>query len=325
MMLTLALLALLWGAWANTLRADKKWRFEFYAFDFGFGALLAALLLAYTLGNSGSSSSFTFDDILTVASKRNMAAAVAAGTIFCLGNMMIMAGVTLAGMSTAIPAAAAMTILVTVVFLATGKATANPGLIYGSAGAAVAALAVIGMAQKAAAKATPVTKGLHPGWKSFILSCVGGLIGGFYFPVAESSRGGDIGVGSYAVVLFSAIGILVMTPLCNVFFLNLPVQGEPAPLTGYLKGSVKQHLLGLAGGALWAAGGVAFFAAMGASFTGAATMGGIHAAGFGGAVLAALCGLTIWGEPAGAPKAKGLLVGGAVLLAGAVAMLYLGA
>jgi len=81
-LLVLLLTALLWGCWASTQRADKRWRFELYAFDFAFGALVITTVLALTAGNAGVGNNFTFDDSLTVASKRNVAAALASGVSY---------------------------------------------------------------------------------------------------------------------------------------------------------------------------------------------------------------------------------------------------
>lgn len=324
-LLVLLLAALLLGLWANTMRVDKKYRFELYAFDFAFGGLLVAVLLAFTLGNQGSSATFTFEDNLTIASKRAIGSAIGAGALFCLGNMMTIAGIALAGLSTAVPVSTAMAIIVTVVLQLFGKGPGNPGLVYGAAGVALLVLVVTGLAQKAIMAATPVKRGMHDTMKGFILSCVGGLVLGAFPAVIESSRAGEIGLGAYAALVFMAVGNLLLTPLVNLYFLNLPVQGAPLSITAYFKATVKQHLLGATGGALWAGGTVALFAAAGGAYTGAPKQLAVLAVGYGGAVIAALCGLLIWGEPAGAPKAKALLFGTALILPGAVAMLYLGA
>lgn len=324
-MMTLALAALLWSTWANTQRADRKWRFELYALDFAIGAVLMALLLAMTMGNAGTSNTFTFDDTLTVASKRNIASALAGGAIYCLGNLLVLAGVVLAGMSTALPVSAAMGLLVAVAVAAMGGAAASPGMVYGGAGAALAALLAAATAQKAAALAAPVKKGMHPGWKGFILSCVGGLIIGIGLPIVESSRRGEIGVGAYGATVFMTLGVLLMTPLVMLYFLNLPVQGDAASPLDYLKGTKRQHLLGIAGGMLWGAGTAAFFASSGGQFAGAPALLGSQALAFGGAVAGAGCGLLIWGEQAAAPKAKMTLLGAMVLLAAGAALVFMGA
>ena len=318
-LLALSLAALLWGTWANMQKLDRKWRFELYAFDFAVGALLLALLSAMTLGNSGTSASFTFEDSLTVGSKRNMALAIGAGIVYFIGHMMILAGLALAGMSTAMPVAAGITLAVCV---ALGASLANPTLAYCGVAAGLAAVVASALAQKAAAPAGG--KVLYDGWKGFILSAIGGLIVAASLPIAESTRAGDIGIGSYAVTLFMTLGLLLMTPLVNIYFLNLPVQGAPMSPRAYLKGTRKQHLQGIAGGALWAGGTVAFFAALGGAYRGAPSMLSIIAFAFGGAVVAGICGLTIWREHADTPKAKMMLWVSLLLLAAAAALIFLG-
>lgn len=324
-MMTLVLAALLWSIWANTQRADRKWRFELYAFDFALGALLMVVVLAITIGNAGSSNSFTFEDTLTVASKRNLGTAFGGGIIYCLGNIMVLAGVVLAGMSTALPVGAAMGLLAAVAMAAMHRAPATPGLVYGGIGVALVAVLAAAMAQNAAALAAPVKKGMHPGWKGFILSCVGGLIAGIALPIVESSRVGDIGVGAYGAAVFMTLGVLLMTPLVTLYFLNLPVQGEAASPLDYLKGTKGQHLLGIGGGMLWGGGTTAFFSSAGGLFSGAPSFLANQALAYGGAVIGALCGLLIWGEQAGAPKAKMALLAAMLLLGAGAAMVFRGA
>jgi glucose uptake protein len=324
-MMALVLASVLWSIWPNTQRAARKWRFELYAFDFALGALLMAVLLAMTIGNAGSSNSFTFEDMLTVASKRNMAIALGGGVIYCLGNIMVLAGVVLAGMSTALPVGAAMGLIASVMIAAMTKTPVSPGMVYGGAGFALAAILAAAMAQKAAALAAPVQRGMHPGWKGLILSCVGGLIAGISLPVVESSRVDDIGVGAYGAAVFMTLGVFLMTPLVTLYFLNLPVQGEAASPLDYLKGTKGQHLRGIAGGMLWGGGATALFASAAASFPGAPVFLSSQAFVYGGAILGALCGLLIWGEQAGAPKAKAALLGAMALLAAGAAMVFLGA
>ena len=53
----------------------------------------------------GISNSFKFDNGMTVAIKGNMTTAFGGGAIYHLGNVLILAGIGLAGMCTALPAA----------------------------------------------------------------------------------------------------------------------------------------------------------------------------------------------------------------------------
>ena len=324
-LIALAVTALLWGLWAMTQRADRKWRFEMYSFDFAFGVLAISVLLALTVGNMGSGNSFTFDDNMVVASKRAIATGVGAGLLVCLGNMLILAGISLAGMSTALPAGAGTALMAAVgLQMLTGK-TGNPGLVGGGAGAALVAVILIGLAQQAAAAATPVKKGMHPGLKGFILSLVGGVFVAGGLLVADGSRMGDIGVGPYGAAVTVAVGLFLMTPLVSMYFMNLPVQGAAVGFKAYLDGTRKQHLLGLLGGVLWGSGTFAFFVAAGATYANGPKFLGLEAAGLGGAVIGGLAGLLVWAEQAASGKAKGMLLGAMAVLGGAAALVFLGA
>ena len=54
-MLMCVITMLCWGSWANTQKlASKEWRFQLFYWDYAIGVLLLALILAFTLGSSGS-------------------------------------------------------------------------------------------------------------------------------------------------------------------------------------------------------------------------------------------------------------------------------
>lgn len=320
-LLTIALAGVLWGLWANLLRLDRKWRFELYATDFAIGGLLGALLLAYTVGNSGAGNTLTFEDNLTIAGKRSMAIAAGAGILYCVGNLLTMAGLTLAGMSTALPVAAGVALAVGTLFHGGGKA----GMTWAGAGVGLAAVAVSALAQRAAAAAAPAKKGLSPGVKGLILSAAGGVFLGASLPVAEWSRASEIGLGAYGAAVFLCLGLLAVTPMANIYFLNLPVQGAPLSFLAYFKAPKGQHLAGLAGGILWAGGTTAFFAAAGATYEGGPKFLALQAAALGGAVLGGLCGLLFWGEQAESGKAKGLILLSLLVLGAGLGLAFAGA
>jgi glucose uptake protein len=117
---------------------------------------------------------------------------------------------------------------------------------------------------------------------------------------------------------------LLMTPLVNVYFLNLPVQGDAESPVAYFKGTKKQHLMGLLGGAMWGLGTAAFLAGASGGYPDAPRFLGVEALGYGFGVTGAICGLLVWGEQAEAGKAKGMLMGGAAVLAVAAALVFLG-
>src|SRR5512140_557285 len=90
------------GSWANFFKLAQKERFEVWYYDFAIGVLIAAGVAALTFGTLGSDG-FVFLDDLMRAGKRNMAYALAAGVLLNLGNMLLMAAISLLGMALAFP------------------------------------------------------------------------------------------------------------------------------------------------------------------------------------------------------------------------------
>src|SRR3954469_3526409 len=88
-----------WGSWANTFKLTRNWRFELFYFDYSFGVVLAALIAALTFGTLGDGLSF-FDN-LQITGKKHMALAFLAGCIFNLANMLLVAAISIAGLSVA--------------------------------------------------------------------------------------------------------------------------------------------------------------------------------------------------------------------------------
>jgi glucose uptake protein len=97
--------------------------------------------------------------------------------------------------------------------------------------------------------------------KGILLSMIGGLVLGAFNPLLVKAQDPDIGVGPYALLFLFAVGVGVSTFVFNLFFMNLPVEGDPLEVAEYLKAPVKNHALGLLGGAVWAIGGIAIFVA----------------------------------------------------------------
>jgi glucose uptake protein len=67
----------------------------------------------------------------------------------------------------------------------------------------------------------------------------------------EKARSGDLGLGPYAMGAIFALGVFFSSCVFDIFFMNLPVEGEPVEFSAYFKGRAKQHFLGLAGGFVW--------------------------------------------------------------------------
>lgn len=330
---------LLLGSWASTFKmAGPKWRFELYYFDFAFGALVASLLVAFTFGSMGDELSFS-DNVL-IAGKRQLAFALAAGIVFNLANMLLLAGVSIVGMAVAFPISLGLALIIDTISKQLMSKAGNATFAYGSAGLVlaaivVAALAASAVARKAVTAASPVTGARNTNVKSaasggamkgVIVCIVSGILMAGSSPLVSMARdgGSELGVGAYALMVFFTVGILVSTMIFNLYFINLPVHGQALELGDYLKGSLGQHLLGILGGILWCAGMIAGLVAVGGSAATLVSPAISYALSHGGAVVSILLGLLIWREfkeASGKATVFGLLT--LLFLAGALAMIAL--
>jgi glucose uptake protein len=305
-----------WGAWANTFKMAGSWRFEMFYFDFAIGAMLAAAVAAFTFGTLGSDG-FQFLDDLMQTGKRNVFTGFVAGIVFNLGNMLLMAAISVAGMAMAFPVAMGLGLVIGVIWNYILQPEGNAVMLFGGAAVVLGAVVAAAFAYQsyaavqleARAKAGLLkTSAPRVSQKGLILSLTSGLLLGSFLPVVDMSRYG-VGMGPYAIGFAFALGIFASTFVFNLFFMNLPVQGEPIDMTDYFRqGSWRQHLLGIGGGLIWFGGMIANLAAAGAEQQARVGSSVGYAIGQGAIVIGTLCGLLVWKEYAGADfRVKNLL------------------
>jgi len=310
-----------WGSWWNSYKLAGKWRFELLYWDFILGVMVVAAIAAFTFGSLGYDG-FLFSDDLMRAGRRNMAIGVGAGAIFNLGNMLLLAAVSVSGMSVALPVGLGTALIVAAIWNQARHPQGNPTMLLAGLGLVLAAVVVNTYAYRrvALAKARHAIKmgkgkGTVPrmGWKATVLAVAGGLLLGSFHPLVETSQAGDAGLGPYAIAFLFALGIFFSTFIYNLFFMNLAVQGQPVEILEYLKGTFKQHALGVAGGALWAVGAIASFVVASApvAHLGPAVTYGL---GQGAAVVGALWGLLAWKEFRDGEAPAKILMGTMVIL-----------
>ena len=292
-----------------------KWRFELFYFDYAFGVLLIAVICAFTLGSLGYDGFSFLDDVMN-GGKRYVALSFAAGMIFNLANMLLVAAITVAGLAVAFPVGIGLALIIGVIWNYTIRPQGNPMLLFAGCALVVGAIIVDAIAYRAmellraearaqAGKAKSTRKRVS--LKGVFLSLASGVLMGSFYPLVVMSKSsdwggtaGENGLGPYTIGVVFALGVFLSTLVFNLFFMNLPVEGEPLELLDYFKGLPKQHFLGVAGGALWCAGAIANF--VGSSAPEAVQVGPAIslALGQGAAMVSALWGLLLWKEFKGA-------------------------
>jgi glucose uptake protein len=347
-LLLMILSMLCWGSWANTFKLSGKWRFELFYFDYSLGVLLAALIAAFTFGTMGDELSFR--DNLSIASRTNMAYALAGGIIFNLANMLLVAAISVAGMAVAFPIGIGLALVIGVIWNYFLNPQGNPILLALGVLLVMIAIIVDARAYRAHAKSKPRAasvssppagaaarssrppRGQPPPpasarpsvAKGILLSLLSGILMGSFYPLVEVSKRGDLGLGPYSVGVIFGIGVFLSTFIFNIYFMNLPVEGEPVALYQYFAGSGRQHLLGILGGIIWCTGAIANFVA--ASSPKSVQVGPAisYAIGQGATMISALWGLLVWHEFKGAvPRVRLLLALMLLFFIGGLALLSL--
>jgi glucose uptake protein len=247
------------GSWASLFKLAGKWRFELFYLDFAMGLLLASVIFAFTVGNIGYDG-FNFIDDLQHAGKRQWMYVFIAGLIFNLGNMLLMGAVSVAGLAVAFPMGMGVALLVGSGLRMAGGPAGNSTLfglgcllILTSIVVNAVSYRIMGVARhEALARAGKAKSTRRPSpLKGIVLALLAGLVLAGFTPLVDKARQGDLGLGPYALGFIFAFGVFFSSFVFDIFFMNLPVEGEPAEFGWYLNGSLKQHLSGLASGFIW--------------------------------------------------------------------------
>jgi glucose uptake protein len=312
---------LCWGSWANTQKLAKGWRFELFYWDYVIGILLFSLLFGFTFGSSGEKG-MSFVESICQADINNIASAMLGGAIFNLSNILLVAAIAIAGMAIAFPVGVGLCMVLGVLinYIATPQGDASTLFI----GVGLVSVAIILDAM--AYRRLAVNEQKTPA-KGIILSVLAGFLMAWFFRFVASSISGNLDTPEagkltpYAAFFFFVIGIVISNFIFNTYLMKKPIEGEPVTFSQYVRGSLRNHLSGVAGGMIWALGTALSLLAAGKA--GYAISFGL---GQGATLIGALWGVFIWKEFKNAPKGTTTLLAFMFLLffAGIGMLIYAG-
>ena len=291
--------AVCWGSWANTYKGVKNYRFELFYWDYAIGIFLMALIWGHTLGSTGHDASSLTNNI-HAAGTSNVVYALIGGAIFNLANLLLVAAIDMAGLAVAFPISIGIALVVGTVLSYALQPKGSAALI--GLGVICALIAVIldGKAYGSLARAEQSVSR-----KSVIVCIVSGVLMGLWAPFLTRAMTVGNSLGPYSAVVFLTLGALLSCFIWNLYFMKHPLVGEPVSFGGFFQGPASGHLLGVFGGLIWGTGTV--FNMVAASLTGVAIS---YAIGQSAPMVAALWGVFVWKEFAGAgSKAKLYLAG----------------
>lgn len=302
---------LCWGSWANTTKlTTKTWRFELFYWDYGFGILIAALLLAFTLGSNGSEGRAFLEDIMQ-ADVSSLSSSLIGGIIFNLANILLVAAIAIAGMSVAFPVGIGIALVLGVLINYIPNPQGDPLLIFG--GVALIVLAIILNAR--AYQKSQSNDSQKVSRKGLILSVVSGCLMGLFYKYVAVSMVSNYNVPEagkltpYTALVIFGIGVVISSFLFNSIQMKHPFTGTPVSFSAYFNGKARDHIIGIFGGIIWSVG--MSLSIIAAGKAGPAISYGL---GQGATVVAALWGIYVWKEFDKASKSTKVLLNIMLLL-----------
>jgi glucose uptake protein len=282
--LLLVIGAFCWALWASMHKLTPKWRYELFYIDLAFGFGIATVVYGLTLGSLGFDGFSLMDDLMH-AGRHEWVFAFAAGVVFNLANMILLGAVTVAGLSTAIPLGVGVASLLGV---GIGALTSHGGNVFMDfAGSALVIIGIIlspvaysflisarqdRLVKEGKIKVAVNVPGHKKGMivsteapsstKGLLLTAVAGALMWITYPLLNKARGGELGLGPYALMLLFGLGVFGSSFIFDMFFINLPVEGDPIEPFAYFSGSLGTHLKGVIAGMILCTGILAEFVAV---------------------------------------------------------------
>jgi len=305
---TALLATILLGLWVLAFKLTIKRRFEFFLLDFAAGAGLASLLAAVTMGTMGGQ--ITALDNLVIVARTDLGIAMASGAILDLGLMMLIAAASIAGVAASFLLGLSSALAAHLVYravMATGMGAFSAAGAFLSIVAALCVAVAVLETEKAKEKAAPPPpqpKGIRPrslpkSWsgKSLVLAWVGGLCVTGFTILNYASLRGVIRLEAYGAGMAMAFAMVIATLFFNIWFMNLPVEGAALSFRTF-PSTARNHMLGLAGGAVMFGGLLAYSAAAAAQSETGFRLGYVEACKYGAFLLAAIVCWIVWNERA---------------------------
>lgn len=292
-----------WGSWQNTQNLiGKSWRFELYYWDFILGILLFSLLMAFTFGSMGNQGRSFLSD-LAQADRNALLSSALGGFIWNLGTLLLVAAISVAGMSVAFPIGGGIGWTLGIIINYIARPEGNPVLLFAGTGAIIVAILMSMQAYKRLADQKK-----KPTFKGIALAFLAGLCIAFYFRFVASALSSDYTVSdgkisSYTAVAIFSLGAIASTLLFNPIFMARPVEGAPVKISQWWAGTPKAHLFGLLGGAIWCIGNSVSFMSVGAASPAIS-----YGLSNGAPIVAALWGIFVWKEFREAPRGTNTLL-----------------
>lgn len=201
---------LCWGSWANSSKCTTdKWQFPLFYWDYSIGLILMSLFYGLSLGSIGDAGRGMMTD-LAQADARSIGFALLGGAIFNLSNLLIVAAISIAGLSVAFPIAVGLALVLGVFINYLKTPEGSPILLFLGVSLLVVAMILNAIASRkaSASKGKTSTKGI-------VISIISGVIMSFFYRFVAEGMTTDFTnpeagkLTPYSAVLVFSIGLFL--------------------------------------------------------------------------------------------------------------------
>jgi glucose uptake protein len=305
-----------WGSWANTQKLSERhdWPFALFYWDYCLGVALGGVLFAASLGSFGTAGQSALASLKSAGLLCEFRA-LAAGLLFNVANVLLVAAIDASGLAIAFPVGIGLALIIGTVVSYWQMPRGDPRLL--ALGIACILVAMV-LSAVAHGRRSAVTVPKRSGISFAILA---GALMGFFYPQLVSSISPDFNtkpitpgtLTPYTALAIFGMGVLLSgVPLTTIF-----LRGSRRSLH-YFSVPFTTHVPGILGGLIWMA--ALTFNVVASGVAGPAIS---YALGQGATLVAALWGIFVWKEFRGARKGTGTLL--ALMLCGyCVGLLLIG-
>ncbi len=190
-----------WGSWANTFKVTRGYRFELFYWDYALGICLIALVLALTMG-SVHPDGMDFVSNLHSADRANFYYAIVAGAIFNVANVLLVAGIDMAGLAVAFPLSIGIALAVGVVLSYLQNPKGNALLLGIAVACAIVAVIFDGRAYRYLNAGRSGSAGGRTSRKSVLVCVISGVLMGLFAPIVSHALNTGHPLTPYTVGVF---------------------------------------------------------------------------------------------------------------------------
>ncbi len=181
---------------------------------------MISVVLAFTMG-SVTNDSTSFLNNLKSADASNIICAIVGGAIFNIANLLLVAGIDMAGLAVAFPVSIGIALVTGVVMSYALQPKGSASLL-----ALGVLFAIIAVVMDGKAYSSLGSAGRTISKKSIIVCIISGILMGLFAPFVTHALTTGNALGPYSIAVFFTLGAFLSCFVFNIYFMKRPLVGE---------------------------------------------------------------------------------------------------